>query len=236
MTVSGNPKLILIAIGTTIKIKTMGLFNFLKKKPNNNYERKDNSPEREKDSTSKIYIELEEFLYLANKMVINNKASTDTAHIKAFITDQISESDLNLVKEEIKYYMFCLLHFYTYAEIAVNKKILDVNDERAVSHFKTISYNSLDRSFLTSFNDFEYTMEKYKNRYEKYTYYLGIYNYQDFERSFIECFGAQITGVFNDNPMSLNINLTQILLTAQWVFRTYGESTKDILSKQNFII
>jgi hypothetical protein len=214
----------------------MGLFDFLKRKTDNNSEHKDSLQERESKSNSKTYIELEEFLYLANKMVINNKASTDTAHIKAFIKDQISESELNFVKEEIKYFMFCLLHFYTYAEIAVNKNILNVNDEKALNHFKTISYNSLNRSFLTSLNDFEYTIEKYKNHYEKYTHYLGIYKYQDFERSFIECFGAQITGGFKDNPMSLNIDLTQILLTAQWVYRTYGESTKVTLSKQNFII
>ncbi len=214
----------------------MGLFDFLKRKTDINSEHKDSFPQRESKSNSKIYIELEEFLYLANKMVINNKASTDTAHIKAFIKDQISESELNFVKEEIKYFMFCLLHFNTYAEIAINKNILNVNDEKALNHFKTISYNSLDRSFLTSSNDFEYTLEKFKNHYNKYTYYLGIYNYKDFERSFIECFGAQITGGFKDNPMSLNIDLIQILLTAQWVYRTYGESTKVTLSKQNFII
>lgn len=214
----------------------MGLFDFLKRKTDNNSERKESLPQRESKSTSKTYIELEEFLYLANKMVINNKASTDTAHIKAFIKDQISESDLNFVKEEIKYFMFCLLHFYTYTEIAVNKKILNINDEKALNHFKTISYNSLDRSFLTSLNDFEYTIEKCKNRYEKYTHYLGIYKYQDFERSFLECFATQITGGFNDNTISLNIDLQQILLTARWVYRTYGESTKVTLSKQNFII
>lgn len=214
----------------------MGLFDFLKRKTDNNSERKDSLPNRESQYTSKTHIELEEFLFLANKMVINNKASTDTAHIKAFIKDQISESELNFVKEEIKYFMFCLLHFYTYTEIAVNKKILNVNDEKELNHYKKISYFSLERSFLTSFNDFEYTVEKYKNRYEKYSHYLGIYKYQDFERSFIECFAVQIIGGYKDNPISLNIDLTQILLTARWVYRTYGESTKVTLSKQNFII
>jgi hypothetical protein len=216
----------------------MGIFDFLKRKTDHKSNSIDSLPERENksNSTSKTYIELEEFLYLANKMVINNQASTDTAHIKAFIKHEISETELNVVKEEIKYFMFCLLHFYTYAEIAVNKKILNVNDEKAQKHFMTITYNSLERSFLTSLNDFDYTIEKYKNRYAKYTQYLGNYKYQDFERSFLECFAAQLTGGFKDNPISLNIDLTQILLTARWVYRTYGESTKLTLSKQNFII
>ncbi len=74
----------------------MGLFDFLKRKTDNNSDRKDSLPKG--DSNSKTFIELEEFLYLANKMVINNKTSTDTAHIKAFIKDQISESELNFIK------------------------------------------------------------------------------------------------------------------------------------------
>jgi hypothetical protein len=214
----------------------MGIFDFLKKKTDNKSNRSDSLPEKEHKSASKTYVELEEFLYFANKMVIDNQASTDTTHIKAFITDEISENELSFVKEEIKYLMFCLLHFYTFVEIIRNKKILNENDEKALNHFKKISYYSLDRSFLASLNDFEYTLEKYKNRYEKYTHYLGIYKYQDFERSFLECFGMQLTGGFKDNAISLNIDSTQILLTARWVYRTYGESTKLTLSKQNFII
>lgn len=170
-------------------------------------------------------------------MVINNQASNNTALIKSFITDEISEFELNVVKEEIKYFMFCLLHFYTFAEIAVNKKILNINDEKALNHFKTISYYSLERSFLTSLNDFDYNLEKYMDRYAKYTHYLGIYEYKDFERSFVECFAAQLTRVFEDNLFSVNIDLTtQILYTAHWVYRTYGETTKLTLKNQNFII
>lgn len=214
----------------------MGIFDFLKRKIDKKSNNIDSFPERENKYTSKTYIELEEFLYLANKMVINNTTSTDTAHIKAFISDEISENELSVIKEEIRYFMFCLLHFYTYVEITMNKKILNVDDEKALKHFKTISYYSLDRSFLTSLNDFEYTLEKYKDRYEKYTHYLGIYKYQDFERSFLECFATQLTGGFKDNATSLNIDLTQLLLTARWVYRTYGESTKLTLNKQHFII
>jgi hypothetical protein len=212
----------------------MGIFDFLKRKTDKNSNKTDNL--KENTTISKTYVELEEFLFLANKMIINNKASTDTAHIKAFITDEISENELSVVKEEIKYFMFCLLNFYTYAEITVNKKILNVNDEKALDYFKKISYYSLERSFLTSLNDYEYTIEKYKNRYEKYTHYLGIYKYQDFERSFLECFAAQLKGGFTDNTNSLNIDLTQILLTARWVYRTYGESTKLTLNEKNFIV
>ena len=89
---------------------------------------------------------------------------------------------------------------------------------------------------MTSFNDFEYTLEKYKNRYEKYTHYLGIYKYKDFERSFLECFALQLTAGFKDNASSINIGFTQILLTGRWIYRTYGESTKITLNEQNFII
>jgi hypothetical protein len=214
----------------------MGIFDFLKRITDNKFNNKDSLPERENKYTSKAHIELEEFLYLSNKMVINNKTSTDTNYIKAFITDEISENELSVVKEEIKYFMFCLLHFYAYVEITMNKKILDEKDEKALNHFKRISYFSLDRSFLVSLNDFEYTLEKYKNRYEKYTHYLRIYKYQDIERSFLECFAAQLTGGYYDNAISLNINLKQLLLTARWIYRTYGETTKLTLSKQNFII
>jgi len=214
----------------------MGIFNFLKRNTDIKSNKTESLPEAENKFTSKTYIELEEFLYLANKMVINNNASTNTANIKAFIKDEISENELSVVKEEIKYFMFCLLHFYTYVEITLNKKILNLNDEKALNHFKTISYYSLDRSFLTSLNDFDYSLEKYKNRYENYTHYLGIYKYQDFERSFLECFTVQLSGGFNDNTLSLNIDPIQILLTARWVYKTYGESTKLTLNKQNFII
>jgi|GEM_PF-5417668 len=214
----------------------MGLFDFIKKKKDINSEPKDSLPPGESKSTSNTYIELEEFLYLANKMIINNKASTDSAHIKAFITSEISESELNYVKEEIRYFMFCILHFYTYAEIAVNKKILDINDKRALNHFKKIGYQSIDRAFLTSLNDFDYTLEKFMNRYQKYTLYLHRYEYRDFERSFLECFAAQLSGAFDDCDISLKIELTELLLTARWVYRTYGESTKVTLSKLNLII
>lgn len=184
----------------------------------------------------KPYIELEEFLYLSNKMIINNQASTDASHIKAFIEDEINETELNSVKEEIKYLMFCLLHFYTYVEIAYNKKILNINDEKAKEHFVTLSFISLERAFLTSLNDFDYTLEIYKDRYAKYAHYLEIYEYQDIERSFLECFAAQLAGGFVGTPKSLDTDLTQLLLTARWIFRTYGNSTKLTLSRQNFII
>ena len=80
-------------------------------------------------------MEIEEFLYMANKNIIVNKASNDSAHIKAFIKEDISETDLNVVKEEIKYLMFCLLKFYTFGEIAVKNKVLDLNDEKAIKDF-----------------------------------------------------------------------------------------------------
>jgi hypothetical protein len=215
----------------------MSIFDFLKRKTDNKSKNSDSVPERENSSSSasKTYMELDEFLYLANKMVINNQASTDTAHVKAFIKDEISETELNVVKEEIKYFMFCLLHFSIYQEIAVNEKILNLNDKKAKIHFIKITHNSLERSFLFSSNDFDYTLEKYKNRYEKYIYYLEKYKYQDIERSFVECFAAQVTGMFEDNPNGLNIDVTQLLLTARWVYRIYGESTKDTLSKLNLI-
>jgi hypothetical protein len=214
----------------------MGVFDFLKRKKDNKFNGSFSSPERDDKITSKTYIELEEFLYLANKMVINNQASNKTLHVKAYITDEISEQELNILKEEINYFMLCLLHFYTFVEITLNKKILDTNDEKALNHFKAISRYSIERSFLASLNDFEYTMEKYINRYEKYTHFLGIYKYQNFERSFLECFAAQLTGGFNDATVSIDVEPTQLLLMARWIYRAYGESTKLTLNETNFIM
>jgi len=216
----------------------MGIFDFFKRSKDSKSISKDSLLESENKSSSrsKTYIELEEFLYLANKLVINNQAANDSAHIRAFITDDINETELNVIKEEIKYFMFCILNFYTYAEVTINKKILDLNNEKAQNHFLKTTYFSLERSFLTSFGDFDYTIEKYKNRYAKYTQYLGKYHYQDIERSFLECFAAQLSGGFEDNPIPLNVDITQLLLTARWVYRTYGETTKLTLSNQNFII
>lgn len=179
-------------------------------------------------------MEIEEFLYMANKNIIVNKASNDSAHIKAFIKEDISETDLNVVKEEIKYLMFCLLSFHTFGEVAVKNKVLDLNDEKAIMDFKLMTYFSLERAFLTTRNDFDYSVEIYKNRYAKYTQYLGRYNYEGFERSFLECFALQVTGGFKDNSKPLNLDFTQLLKLARWIYRTYGEITKDSLSELNF--
>jgi len=103
----------------------MDIFEFLKRLKDDTVKTPGSDDVQENRATvkKKTTMELEEFLYLAAKMVINNEASTKTTHIKAFIIDEISEKELRIVKEEIKYLMFCLLHFYAYAEIAVNKKI-----------------------------------------------------------------------------------------------------------------
>ena len=179
-------------------------------------------------------MEIEEFLYMANKNIIVNKASNDSAHIKAFIKEDISETDLNVIKEEIKYLMFCLLNFYTFGEISVKNKILNLNDEKAITDFKFMSYFSLERAFLTTMHDFDYSVEIYKNRYAKYTQYLGIYNYKDFERSFLECFAMQVTGGFEDSVTPLNLDFTQLLQLARWVYRAHGEVIKESLDELNF--
>ena len=80
-------------------------------------------------------------------------------------------------------------------------------------------------------NDFDYSVEIYKNRYAKYTQYLGKYNYEDFERSFLECFAMQVTGGFEDSSKPLNLDFTQLLKLARWIYRTYGEITKDSLDE-----
>ena len=216
----------------------MGLFDFLKKRKSNNNpksEIKEQQPLGQTNSTSTSYVELEEFFYLANKMVINNKASIDTKNLNAFIKNY-NEEELLVVKEEIRYMMFSLLHLYTFGEVIINKKLINSDDEKALDHFKIMTHNSLERAFLTSYNDFDYSVEKYENRYTKYTQYLIKYKYQNFERSFLECFAAQLSGAFEDSPKSTNIDIQELLLTAKWVFRTYGEQTKLTLSKQNFII
>ena len=179
-------------------------------------------------------MEIEEFLYMANKNIIVNRASNDSAHIKAFIKESISETDLNVVKEEIKYLMFCLLNFYTFGEIAVKNKVLDLKDEKAIKDFKLMTYFSLERAFLTTIHDFDYSIEIYKNRYAKYTQYLGMYNYEDFERSFLECFAMQVTGGFEDSSKPLNLDFTQLLQLARWVYRAHGEVIKESLDELNF--
>lgn len=221
-----------------LELKIKGLFSGSldkKDKPElKEVEEQSHTPEQvKKDSTT--YMELEEFLYLSDKMVINNKTATDTKFISAFIKDK-DENELVVVKEEIRYLMFCLLHVYTYAEVVVNKKLIDFKDERAMNHFKNMTYDSLERAFLTSLNDFDYSVEKYKDRYAKYAEYLAKYNHQNFERSFVECFAAQLTGEFDDDTEVTDIDFTPLMLTARWVFRTYGEITKATISKQNFIL
>ena len=104
----------------------MGLFDFLKKRKSNNNpksEIKEQQPLGQTNSTSTSYVELEEFFYLANKMVINNKASIDTKNLNAFIKNY-NEEELLVVKEEIRYMMFSLLHLYTFGEVIINKKLI----------------------------------------------------------------------------------------------------------------
>jgi hypothetical protein len=214
----------------------MGLLNFIRRLMSKGEYCEDSNLEMGNQTAQETYIKLEDFLFFSNNMIINNDASSSTTQIRTFITDDISEDDLNVVKEEVKYLMLCLLHFYTYAEVTVNRRILDTSDDEALNHFKAISYYSLERSFLTAFGTFEYTLDKFKNRYAKYTYYLGRYHYQNFERSFLECFAGQLSGLFDDSPSSLNIELKQLMHTARWVYEAYGETTKLMLGKQNFII
>lgn len=185
---------------------------------------------------TKSYIELEEFLYLANKMVINHKEAQKTDNIRVFIRDELSAEALLQVKREIKYLMLCLLHFFTFEDVIINKKLINPNDEKGLYYFKKIGFQSLERAFLSSLSDFDYSIEQFSNRYEKYTHYLSTYNYRQFERSFMECFAAQITGAFQDNPNPLKLDLAELMQTAQWVFRTYGEMTRSNLRIQNFII
>ena len=37
-----------------------------------------------------------------------------------------------------------------------------------------------------------------------------------------------------DNSKPLNLNFTQLLKLARWIYRTYGEITKDSLNELNF--
>lgn len=196
-----------------------------------------NNKNDDKDTShSERHIELEEFLYLSNKMIINNQTSSNTEMIKSFITDDITDREFNSLKEEIKYLMFCLLNFYTFSEIMIKRKLLNVNNKKEQDHFIALTNFSLERAFLSSFNDFDYSLTKFQNRYGKYTYYLTEYKYQHFERSFVECFIAQVSGAFEDNENPIDIDLMQLLEVGRWIFKTYGEITQKTLSQQNFIL
>jgi hypothetical protein len=210
----------------------MGLFDFFRKGRKKKAEAK--KDQENLSSGSNRYIELDEFLYLSVKMIINSQVSSNNEHIGAFIKNQLSDQDNKRLQEEIKYFMFCLLNFHIYSEVVVNKKIIDLSTEKAQKHFINLTNSALDRAFLTAFSEIEFSVDKYEDRYEKYSFYLERYKYSNFERSFVECFAMILSGAFDDEP--IDIEDLELLQLGKWIYTGFGESTRITVRSQNFIL
>lgn len=177
---------------------------------------------------------LEDFAYQLSKLAIQNNVSETDKHINAFLSSEISTQDRQLLKQEIKYLMISLNQFFIYSYEAVEVKRLNLKSENEITRFQLQLSLGIERAFLLQHSSLDLSYENFKDRYGKYTIYLGEYDYKDFRKSFVLAFVGQLQGVFTDNCYNIEANQKDLISIGSWIYTVWTEFINKTTKGQYF--
>lgn len=177
---------------------------------------------------------LEDFAYQLTKMAFQNGTSENTQSINAFLTSEVSISDFKILKEEIKYLMVALNQFFIYKYQAVDTKKLDLQVNSEIEKFQNQLSLGIERAFLIPHQQLTLSYDTFKDRYSKYTYYLGKFDYKDFRKSFVLTFTGQLLGDFVENSSKINVLENDLFKIGNWIYTVWTELLENALRNQEF--